>query len=159
MNLANLFEGYADTALAAWNDPKSKSADQKSSKFYLQSYPFHLRLVLILHKLCRSNYVYLGQIYVLVINGRDQNSFRTVLCRRIGEIRWGRNSGQIQWFRDMVKVVKKWNILCQRFLVSDFNHSKSRSWINNPEFYHLRQSICSDGTKIEPLYSSMFFKK
>ena len=38
MNLANLFEGYADTALAAWNDPKSKSADQKSSKFYLQSY-------------------------------------------------------------------------------------------------------------------------
>ena len=34
MNLANLFEGYADTALAAWNDPKSKSADQKSSKFY-----------------------------------------------------------------------------------------------------------------------------
>ena len=35
MNLANLFEGYADTALAAWNDPKSKSADQKSSKFYL----------------------------------------------------------------------------------------------------------------------------
>ena len=43
MNLANLFEGYADTALAAWNDPKSKSADQKSSKFYLQSYLFHLR--------------------------------------------------------------------------------------------------------------------
>ena len=33
MNLANLFEGYADTALAAWNDPKSKSADQKSSNF------------------------------------------------------------------------------------------------------------------------------
>ena len=34
MNLTNLFEGYADTALAAWNDPKSKSGDQKSSKFY-----------------------------------------------------------------------------------------------------------------------------
>ena len=77
---------------------------------------------------------------------------------QIGKIRWGQIWGQIQWFRDMVKVVKKWNILCQRFLVSIFNHFKSRSWINNPAFYHSRQRICSDGTKIELLPPIKFLK-
>ena len=90
MNLANLFEGYADTALAAWNDPKSKSApldNHGNPLFYLNvGTGKDIKIEQLAKKIARY-YEYYGQIN-WDITKPDGTKRKVLDVKRLNSLGW-----------------------------------------------------------------------